>query len=1775
MRTEKLIGIAVKRDSQVDSIKEEIIVSSYFRRMAALAQVGLLALCLVVAISGAAQAAQYSMTCASCHGMPPLDDTTRNIGTGAFQGNHQTHQPAVATATDCAMCHNVTGFHNGHMDGRINLQPNVNNSPATAQYRVGGAAVAFKNQTSVPVLGSCSNANCHFERQTPVWGSPKLGARSEAVCSTCHDAVPTTDAHAKHTAFIASKNSVPAADTCNSCHVTNYGDAAHAFEVGRAIKVQLASGKYSTATKASYLPSQQSSRVAGDCSNLYCHSNGAGSFTKPNWGTPASGACGTCHANPPVTSTHQTFGAAANNCSTCHIDTDAAHVNTKIDKSARLTSAPHFNNVTTGSYPASYITSRSACADCHNTTAGNQTIRQQWAGSGHGTTTASPWVSSDFKTRSGCVQCHTTTGFVAFSSAKKTSAWGVASDKTKETITCRACHSDEATGAVRMVTPAKTFSSYTAFRNADMRTSNICADCHSGRDAANRRVAVMTNFSTAMSYGAHYLPAAGTVQGITGYAFPGRSYTLADNSHSKAGTLNANNTGTDGPCVTCHMTATDKHTFGAVTTDAGGAITGIKTTICTNCHSSSLPAATLDAKRVAFNNAMDVLKAAFADKGIIWNSTSKTFNTTTGGTVIKWGLKTGNEAARNKYGAAYNYRLFYADPAAYTHNPAYARQLIIDSIDAAYNNGIVTGDITAALADLVNRGKITQVQADSVVAYKSPTASCNGCHGNPPATTTHTAFGTAANTCSTCHVFTGVNGETHLNGTVNKTALLTSAPHFNNLTGAKFPASYITTQSTCADCHNTTANNKTIRQQWAGSSHGDTTGLAWINYDFKTRAGCVQCHTTTGFVTFSTARKTSAWGVASDKSKETLTCRGCHSDVASGAVRNVTRSNPFDVETTYQNVEMSTSNICSNCHSGRNNGVSIQSKVGTSDFTNLAFISPHYLSAAGSVQGKTAFHFPGRTYTGFADNAHGKVGMGNANGTGTTGPCVACHMTSGEKHTFEPISTASNGAITKITSTSCTKCHNTSLPAVTLDTKRVDFNSALNVLRAALAARTPAIIVTDAYPYVSNRNWGTGQAGANLMGATFNLKLFITEPGAYAHNPAYAKQIIADSIEAAVTGGTVTGDLNTALATLVTRGTITQPQADSVLGYRDPEGSCATCHGNPPATTTHTAFGTAANTCSTCHVFTGVNGETHLNGTVNKTALLTSAPHFNNLTGAKFPASYITTQSTCADCHNTTANNKTIRQQWAGSSHGDTTGLAWINYDFKTRAGCVQCHTTTGFVTFSTARKTSAWGVASDKSKETLTCRGCHSDVASGAVRNVTRSNPFDVETTYQNVEMSTSNICSNCHSGRNNGVSIQSKVGTSDFTNLAFISPHYLSAAGSVQGKTAFHFPGRTYTGFADNAHGKVGMGNANGTGTTGPCVACHMTSGEKHTFEPISTASNGAITKITSTSCTKCHNTSLPAVTLDTKRVDFNSALNVLRAALAARTPAIIVTDAYPYVSNRNWGTGQAGANLMGATFNLKLFITEPGAYAHNPAYAKQIIADSIEAAVMDGTVTGDLNTALATLVTRGTITQAQADSVLGYKNPEGSCTTCHGNPPNNDTHLGIVAGTCASCHEYTGVNGATHNNGTVDMNATGGSCDACHGYPPAPRKIAEGQTLVFGKQGQWSSARFEDYSGGGGAHLVAAHINPGVKPSDGWAPCLTCHVDGSAAHARTLPVKYNVSNVTVKMKQNYKKFNVSQFITYSGAKLSNPPLRNTTGSCYNSSCHFKQSPQWSIER
>jgi predicted CxxxxCH...CXXCH cytochrome family protein len=185
---------------------------------------------------------------------------------------------------------------------------------------------------------------------------------------------------------------------------------------------------------------------------------------------------------------------------------------------------------------------------------------------------------------------------------------------------------------------------------------------------------------------------------------------------------------------------------------------------------------------------------------------------------------------------------------------------------------------------------------------------------------------------------------------------------------------------------------------------------------------------------------------------------------------------------------------------------------------------------------------------------------------------------------------------------------------------------------------------------------------------------------------------------------------------------------------------------------------------------------------------------------------------------------------------------------------------------------------------------------------------------------------------------------------------------------------------------------------------------------------------------------------------------------------------------------------------------------------------------------------------------------------------CAGCHGYPPVNTNHTGVVAGTCNGCHDNVvpgGTQSATsfvdlqkHLNGTVE----GGRCDSCHGYPPVQSMAG------LGVNANYSSAKLQNYSGGGGVHNVAGHLALTTKPSlagtDKFSPCLTCHPKG-VTHNQGAST-FLTANVQVVVDTQFK-FDKNRPIVYN-AKQSG--TGKTSGTCANVSCHFQKSPIWSTQ-
>lgn len=941
------------------------------------------------------------------------------------------------------------------------------------------------------------------------------------------------------------------------------------------------------------------SMLAGCGSNR--SSDGSSSGSNVVAAKVGSNTCEICHtaivAQGWVGSEHQTAGDTLAGCEGCHgggqFHKGIGEIPTRdpgITECATCheTFSPgfltrHSEDLTTTSYDTTPSTPTiegyvkvEDCLGCHSarTSAATQwqhdpnetDINKDWAQSGHAghiasatPDTESVWGHYDWdqSNRASCQRCHTATGaknFLtspgAYNSANNDFShltdWTAATGSNQnELLFCWACHSDVGTGTLR--NPGAITETYSAATSGDPATtvaypdidkSNVCMACHIGRETGE---VIKNNVDADGVRGfinSHYLTAGATLFNESGYEFAGQTYNSG--YHKEIGVADTAGTGTDGPCVSCHMHSAEQHTFEVVTKDGAGTVTAVNSTACASCH-ATMSASLLEEKKATFVEAMEALKDALEAKGIYFGEAYPYFFTApyvVGGTntgftnwnsvAVTLGVGLDIDATgtgwKNVMGAAFNYNLFEHDPGAYAHNRTYALSLIRDSIDFL-GDGLVDGDVNVA-TELVAKGVNIGTTAGYSAIHDAPITM------------------PSAVVCSACHA---------------------AAPHYGGtvLVQAQFVAPATTLDadgSSCSDCHagGVISANGAIIAQYAESGHGDVLGEAWLHYDWRAsnRASCARCHNGTAYISKLGIESDTTWLFAAgdaNLSGETLGCASCHTSVTTGAVRTPgVYTETYSDGQTFVFPDIGKSNLCIRCHSGRESGGTILADTDADGVRS--FINSHYLTAGGTVFTTTGYEYTGQNYADPASYAHKDVGIAvpGSPTAADAGPCAGCHMGTGtDDHSWKVVTEDATGVITAINSNTCASCHTgaSALTPAILETEKEEFNAALDALKTVLESK--GMYFGEAYPYFFTAPYVVGGTNTGFtdwasvygfafykdtMGAAFNYNLLKHDPGAYAHNRYYAKRLIFDAIDFLDNGvldGTisVTGDAATYLGT--------------------------------------------------------------------------------------------------------------------------------------------------------------------------------------------------------------------------------------------------------------------------------------------------------------------------------------------------------------------------------------------------------------------------------------------------------------------------------------------------------------------------------------------------------------------------------------------------------------------------------------------------------------------
>lgn len=890
--------------------------------------------------------------CDDCHGMPPKDGSRKSNPnfrsySSATVGNHQTHLPSAPANNDCVVCHGTAVSALDHQNDVINM--------ATSGSIKGGAYTkgVFFNQTSVPALtnATCSSVSCHFEKQTPTWGT----AANTTTCAKCHDASPATFAHSKHTAFTG----------CITCH-TNHTTFAHATSAGRPISVTV--GSYAGSNNY-YLPSQ-TGRVVGSCSTAYCHSSGnvnnAGAVVAPttfktiSWNVPTIG-CSGCHGDGvvngkahPVYASGAAASATANShvkhvesssysCDFCHISTTD---NTTIPPTTVLTSGAHINSVDNVVFKANYGktgTYDTAAKTCYATYC-------------HGTGASTAWGGT-----ATCASCHDANSTLMLrhdkhyaSTTAPTVLAGEADTHTTSgyVYSCLACHpsNQHSTGPASAATPlqdatvvgtkitayTKGSASLADGKGFNYTTDGTCATvCHTKDGATAGSAVVAQNWGTAAT------GSCGVCHSKAGDASP--TWSAPHNKH-----INTYAANTDFSCASCHngtaasntalqptVQARNQHpnanreiamnTFATGGTVAVVGAQGAQTCSNTYCHSNGTSAAgthsavswagTLTTCAECHGNATNLATGSHGKHivlaGVSCNSCHN--STASNNTTVTNVTNHVNKNVTINFAAT-------AAPAGGTYNAVLAGGASVYQKPV----GSAAGVCATSTCHGANSG---------VWGVASPDATCVKCHG--VVGTTAAAYIANPKTAAPGYNETGVNTADTV-GTI--TGGVSNDPkvgaHNSHLKGS---GGYKTVGVACADCHAVTAlgdaghMNGSTTMTWsvlatkngaiapgytapscstnychgggfAAAVQGTGTTVSWVNGAYLANAAsamdatdCNRCHQTPPL--------NSAKFAHADITRGPGNCSGCHNHDGYGDVRHI------------NGTLEATGSSCNDCHS--------------------------------------------------------------------------------------------------------------------------------------------------------------------------------------------------------------------------------------------------------------------------------------------------------------------------------------------------------------------------------------------------------------------------------------------------------------------------------------------------------------------------------------------------------------------------------------------------------------------------------------------------------------------------------------------------------------------------------------------------------------------------------------------------------------------------------------------------------------------------------------------
>ena len=719
-------------------------------------------------LTGATIVAQYTRSlhgelgCESCHGGGAMHN-----GVGPFPYTLNSETSDDQQAQRCVMCH----------DGVTQYMGKTAPLSSSSNFANGNHANPF----SAEEAHEAKCARCHSHEGSIIYGNegytgdrnilnntayqPVLARDPETFqtirCATCHEhggnvrTNTTRNLAGDIVTWDPDGNKVTSQfDLCTSCHTMNTNEG-RLIGSGNILSIANSTGGFTNVTTAPF----------------YHNTSWYRTLPSTHYDQPASGT----NASGTLIEGYNMRKTVQNPCYDCHGHEFKANTRAVANRPERGATtftdwamSGHAGGLLKVKAAAQAGTSGAAQVDAVMKAGVTDDTGIAWTHYNWDNSTGNPSSSPD-PDRKACQRCHTSTGASNFMKNpagynpadnnfnhlvgnNPAYAWGInpadgrssnafKTSPQQELLYCWGCH--EKAGSGKLYTPGARVETYAAVISAstgtsgtpvtvsypDINGSNVCMTCHIGREIGATIQNTVDDDGVLSFINSHYLTAGAQLFAESGYTYPGLNYTNPSFfAHDKIGSAAAPGTGTNGPCVGCHMTSPNKHKFTNISTSLnpasitanGGEIAAITSTACATCHAGgfALTPASLNAEDEEYHAALEALSAALATKNINFFAGAYPYFFTApyvvGGTnvgVTDWAAAYGVANWQPVMGAAFNLNLLAHDPGGFAHNRYYAKRLIWDSIDFI-DDSIINNSTPTTLTVVLPTGQtLTDAQA--------------------------------------------------------------------------------------------------------------------------------------------------------------------------------------------------------------------------------------------------------------------------------------------------------------------------------------------------------------------------------------------------------------------------------------------------------------------------------------------------------------------------------------------------------------------------------------------------------------------------------------------------------------------------------------------------------------------------------------------------------------------------------------------------------------------------------------------------------------------------------------------------------------------------------------------------------------------------------------------------------------------------------------------------------------------------------------------------------